>query len=821
MRICANPPLRARESRASAEAELLSSTSDNVCELWSGQEVVRALGEPRMKDFIIRTNIHGNKHVNDLPQSLDKGHYEKIKDNSRSRQKLQANHAQPAEDNEKEYYADEATEAAELLENKAPNITLNVKGSVASRAEIRVFAIFSTILQSLVLVVSALSVYHWRWKNGSNLVPQDRRYGYPCFLVGTTAVVAGLVLCSHVIEGTTTEQVWQPVHEEGTKYQVVKLQKSCTVSEQQFDSYAIFNSASDPLIRTSRLNKRNYNILAAVGTTLAIGGFIVQFIGLRALHWSSTVMQLGATLVLTAARAWVRRGLAKDPIAFSIPTGHELSWLAMHICGLKSWEIPTGIYDPNETPQNASRNASDAEPVQTLLESRFSPEYYYMLCLASWQSLAGGGPEALAGVRTDGFRAFHHEIDHTQLSLLRVRKKLETLMPEPDSTVRVANALATAIEKIMSLACNDSKISTQWENSLSWILQGGYFNWAIKAALTSESGECRCTDLVMSLKAEQRGTSDELKWCADRAELHAVLSLWVYSLINRTPEQNKKRPSGEISNRFASGWIDPTTRSEAGALSDMLYQAEHEVGRPCPVDLGQNMRFARIVNNESNSDSHWAQQAHRWIGRGVTTVAAGAPNGSHYRIRRDIEPWPVFGISYLSFQSLQPLHKRQPYCYEANASPLNNVVAEPDRMEHTEYVRMAAQEHHSAVISTLSLEENCALDIFSSFMLALANNITRIGGTTHTFVQPTTYAQHVPTNAVQSEDGLWFNSVIEAMVSIVVDSELTDRTTAYTIIIPALYIYDLLPKHVTDIQGRTDDHASPIGTTLHRAPGSD
>lgn len=172
-------------------------------------------------------------------------------------------------------------------------------------------------------------------------------------------------------------------------------------------------------------------------------------------------------------------------------------------------------------------------------------------------------------------------------------------------------------------------------------------------------------------------------------------------------------------------------------------------------------------------------------------------------------------------RSLQPLHKRRPSYYEANVSPLGDVVAGPDRMEHTEYVRMAAKEDHSAVISTLSLEENCALDIFSSFMLALANNITRIGGTTHASIQPSTYAQHIPTSAVQSEDGLWVNSVIEAMVSIVVDSELTDRTTAYTIIIPALFIYDLLPKDITDIQGRANDDVSPAVTTLHRAPVSD
>lgn len=43
---------RARESRAVAEAELMSSTSNDVCELWNGQEIVRVMGSgsyPRIR----------------------------------------------------------------------------------------------------------------------------------------------------------------------------------------------------------------------------------------------------------------------------------------------------------------------------------------------------------------------------------------------------------------------------------------------------------------------------------------------------------------------------------------------------------------------------------------------------------------------------------------------------------------------------------------------------------------------------------------------------------------------------------------------------
>ena len=43
---------RARENRAAAEGELMSSTSNEVCELWNGQKVVRVAGEAPIAEFI-------------------------------------------------------------------------------------------------------------------------------------------------------------------------------------------------------------------------------------------------------------------------------------------------------------------------------------------------------------------------------------------------------------------------------------------------------------------------------------------------------------------------------------------------------------------------------------------------------------------------------------------------------------------------------------------------------------------------------------------------------------------------------------------------
>lgn len=43
---------RARESKASAEVELTTSTSEDVCELWNGMTIVRIIGSPRILQLI-------------------------------------------------------------------------------------------------------------------------------------------------------------------------------------------------------------------------------------------------------------------------------------------------------------------------------------------------------------------------------------------------------------------------------------------------------------------------------------------------------------------------------------------------------------------------------------------------------------------------------------------------------------------------------------------------------------------------------------------------------------------------------------------------
>jgi len=57
---------RARENRALAEIELMSSTSNEVCELFNGRGIVRAMGRPKIAEFLIFP-----KEYNDLVKKYE------------------------------------------------------------------------------------------------------------------------------------------------------------------------------------------------------------------------------------------------------------------------------------------------------------------------------------------------------------------------------------------------------------------------------------------------------------------------------------------------------------------------------------------------------------------------------------------------------------------------------------------------------------------------------------------------------------------------------------------------------------------------------
>jgi hypothetical protein len=208
-------------------------------------------------------------------------------------------------------------------------------------------------------------------------------------------------------------------------YNVIRIQRACTVSEQQFQSFAISNASRDRTIRTSRLNEDiDYSFLAAIATSMSLMGYIIQFIGLRAMHWTSAISSLGGTLLMTAIRSIVRRGLAKDPPNKPLHQGLELSWLAYEIMGLDRWEIVCGSFDKDTSVELDRDNAVLLTEGLNVADDR------------EWE------PEpALQILRT-----------------VRLRAHLQTLLPGQDSVTVVSTQLVTAIRQVMTVVLSEDAL---------------------------------------------------------------------------------------------------------------------------------------------------------------------------------------------------------------------------------------------------------------------------------------------------------------------------------------------------------------------------
>ncbi|OCL13603.1 hypothetical protein AOQ84DRAFT_372031 [Glonium stellatum] len=110
------------------------------------------------------------------------------------------------------------------------------------------------------------------------------------------------------------------------------------LGDQTFDAFS-YSDCKDPLQEyTTPWKSRSQNPELAVWATvgISVSGFVFQFVSLRGIHSAICVAQLGAIIVMSAARAALRMQRLKiedNPLAHCPDEviGHELDWLALRI----------------------------------------------------------------------------------------------------------------------------------------------------------------------------------------------------------------------------------------------------------------------------------------------------------------------------------------------------------------------------------------------------------------------------------------------------------------------------------------------------------
>ena len=450
----------ARESRATAELELLSATSGEVCEMWSGSEIVRVAGQPSTTPYILDKTCKPEK-IMTLSEALKQNIY------------LQSNSPTDMEDL-----------------NPAPNLTINVQNAISLSWQLSTLVITGIIVQLTAFVLSAVIVFSWSWKAGSQTLSS---YGFPCYVIGTTLLSFGLLGCARVIQNSSKVDELTPKHSRA-RYQPFYVQRACTVDEKNFFSYAIFHPEGQSVIKVSRSNGRDYGLVTLCSTVVALLGYVCQFIGLRAMHWSVALIQLAVTLTMTCARAYIRRGLANEPICHSLPMGTDATGLAYLFSEINTWELSTLSHT-----QNVDREFS----MSSLRHLREEP-------------VADPNPSNC---------------------LIIEARSIGENVPVPYPTVLLAQQLVNTILAIMGTY---SRRQTE-DGLIGKVFDCDEHCWEIQPLLRTNNGNIDSvherTFLFSSLTPRKVGISkaakDNVALTADPETFAAILSLWVAVLVRR------------------------------------------------------------------------------------------------------------------------------------------------------------------------------------------------------------------------------------------------------------------------------------------------
>lgn len=350
---------RSQEAHGLAEAELCSSTSQDVCELWSNGGICRVFGRPKILDLIYEANVENDfypKYRKDQRQDIVEvgpscGIYRPtmllVKNDEETRKKLLLL-------NWREVSSDPWT-LPELLSRLSgtqpkdvraeddpsanPNLTLNIGISKISRRFHWSVLIFGVLLQlSFFGYATWATFYNPSFLNEGTPSPQAKLW-FGLTISGTLMLVFGMILCARMIDLKSYKRRFKRI---GGTPKIFWLQPGGQrIGDQLFYAFA-YSENRDEYITSGRVDnaKRERRLLLAViSTTL---GWVLQFVGLRGLPGSIALFQFIATLIMSFLRAALRgKRLGADKNGLksqvykggNLIEGHELDWQAMNIDG--------------------------------------------------------------------------------------------------------------------------------------------------------------------------------------------------------------------------------------------------------------------------------------------------------------------------------------------------------------------------------------------------------------------------------------------------------------------------------------------------------
>ncbi|KAL7808696.1 hypothetical protein V8C26DRAFT_412898 [Trichoderma gracile] len=395
IRVCGSPSLRAFIGRAQegggiAEAELCSSTSRDVCELYHNGAIVRVFGRPKILEIVYDPAHEANKNgdKDEFGINLSREYFQKSIVNDR---RWQEKGVADSDDESKASLSSVNNLSNNFAPN--PNLSLNIGIVKRSRWVYSTAAVFGLFAQSSVIVLAAAVKYQLKWKKNENTIDP---WAFPFVLTGTICVSLGMFLCATLVNDSTKERVFERQNDTngqgvstGPLLYVIQPGNQ-VVGDQTFDPFLFSKhtssymtswkvlSASDSNSRLQTLMMSRVVVLSIpkfqrpsdevsvlIATFVTTLGFVLQFVGLRAMHSVVSLLQLAVTILMSIVRALLRtqRLSTEANVLRDRPdevSSHELDWLALQIG--KDAAKPRGFWNvvAKKMPQRVLRQGSAA-----------------------------------------------------------------------------------------------------------------------------------------------------------------------------------------------------------------------------------------------------------------------------------------------------------------------------------------------------------------------------------------------------------------------------------------------------------------------------
>jgi hypothetical protein len=465
------------------------------------------------------------------------------------------------------------------------------------------------------------------------------------------------------------------------------------ISDQTFESYAMVAEESAKEIWTSSRQRPREELLvspltsafATLGTVVSISGFILQFIGLRGSHWAVSIAQLAATMLMTAVRALIRRGMSKRPSTVPLAKDFELEWLASAIS--KDRENFGSHYSSLRAKKRQKYHWTGQKWAKTLrLDNlmnieKFDEEVY---SLPTLRVITGGHPYKSTNSDPSGPQ------DAREVTHIRQRLGLLTQWRNPasDAAVSVANSIQLVLNTLLQSSTEP-------------------FTWGIDVYF---NGKTQRVNLTVEKNAGE--------FRVGLAEIEALLSLWLQHVrlrelqvqaeeTKRKQEESKSKPEESKSKRDINRLQRETLKQNLRILGQESSSLKQDLKWWLPIDdtrvlrIGKGTEKDRRATDPKPKESHYLIDYHRIIG--FSEIEDAMPGRECVAVD--------FECPAVSFD-------------EQDGATVDK--SKPGYMDNTETGNCLSL----AVISSTQRELLFAQHIFTAFMSAVAPKITRIHGVT-------------------------------------------------------------------------------------------